>query len=177
MYPRMKVELVITNRLIDLIAEGIDVAIRAGGLKDSGLVAKRYGLGYFGLWASPEYLNEHGTPRHPKELTAHKFLPFSRFNGGVRLTNGKESVDVAPDGLLKADDFETLRGLAALGDGIACLPSFLCGGKEKEKKLIRVLPQWHGEQVSLSLVYPAQKFVPAKVRAFIAVADEILKRN
>ena len=176
-HPRMKVELVVTNRVVDLIGEAVDLAIRAGALKDSGLIAKRYELGHFSLWASPEYLNRFGKPGQPKDLGAHQFLPFSRFDGEIRLTSGKESIHIAARGQIQADDFETLRALAALGNGIAYLPSFLCSDEEEQKKLLRVLPRWRGDQVSLSLVYPAQKYVPAKVRAFIAVADDLLKRK
>jgi hypothetical protein len=65
-------------------------------LKDSSLIAKRFDLGYFELWASPDYLMKHGAPRHPKELTQHNCLQFSRFKSeGFRLTNGKETLKVA----------------------------------------------------------------------------------
>jgi DNA-binding transcriptional LysR family regulator len=177
MYPRMKVELIITNRVIDLIAEGLDLAIRAGRLKDSALIAKRYELGRFGLWAGPDYLTREGVPRQPRDLAAHQLLRFTQTDGAIRLTDGKQSFHIAAAARLQADDFETLRALASLGDGIAFLPSFLCAGDENQQRLVRVLPQWRGEKVSLSIVYPAQKFVPAKVRAFIAVTDEVLKQR
>ena len=177
-HPQMEVELIVTNRVLDLVAEGIDLAIRAGPLKDSSLIARRFDLGYFGLWASPAYLMKRATPRHPKELAQHICLRFSRFkNNGFRLTNGKENINVAVSGTAIADDFETLRSLAILGDGLAFLPSFLCAEETKQDKLIRVLPQWHGDRVVMSLVYPAQRFVPAKVRAFIAVAEEFLNKQ
>ena len=174
----MAVELVITNRMVDLVREAVDLAIRAGELKDSGLIAKRYELGYFGLWASPDYLARRGKARHPKELVKDSFLRFSQFGiGGIRLSDGNETVHLTSNGRVQADDFETIRELAVRGAGIAFLPSFLCAKEKRGEKLVPVLPQWRGEKVLLSLVYPAQKFVPAKVRAFIAVADEILKRK
>jgi DNA-binding transcriptional LysR family regulator len=177
-HPRMKVELVVTNRVLDLIVDGIDLAIRAGPLKDSSLIAKRFDLGYFGLWASPDYLAKHAAPRHPKELAQHNYLRSSRFkDNGFPLTNGKENFSPTISGQLIADDFETLRSLAVLGEGIAFLPSFLCAEEAKQRELVRVLPQWRGDKVTLSLVYPAQQFVPAKVRAFIAVAEELLKKQ
>ena len=177
-HPRMEVELIVTNRVLDLVVDGIDLAIRAGPLKDSSLIAKRFDLGDFGLWASPDYLTQHAAPRHPKELTEHNCLRFSRFkNEGFRLTNGRENLNVSVSGTSIADDFETLRSLAILGEGIAFLPSFLCSEETKQDKLIRVLPQWRGDKVSLSLVYPAQRFVPTKVRAFIAVAEELWKKQ
>jgi DNA-binding transcriptional LysR family regulator len=175
-HPRMEVELVVTNRVLDLIEDGIDLAIRAGALKDSSLIAKRFDLGYFGLWASPEYLTEHTAPRHPKELTQHNCLRFSRFkNEGFRLTNGRENLNVPITGTSIADDFETLRSLAIFGEGMAFLPSFLCAEEAKQNELVRVLPHWRGDRVTVSLVYPAQRFVPAKVHAFIAVAEKFFK--
>jgi len=174
----MEVEVVVTNRVLDLIGDGIDLAIRAGPLKDSSLIAKRFDLGYFELWASPDYLARHAAPRHPKELAEHNCLRFSLFkDNGVRLTNGKENFSPTISGQLAADDFETLRSLAVLGEGIACLPSFLCAEEAKRNKLVRVLQQWHGDRVTVSLVYPAPRFVSPKVRAFIAVAAELLKKQ
>lgn len=177
-HPRTEVELIVTNRVLDLIVDGIDLAFRAGPLKDSSLIAKRFDLGYFGLWASPDYLTKHAAPRNPKELALHNCLRFSRFkNEGFHLNNGRENVNVPVSGTSIADDFETLRSLAILGEGIAFLPSFLCSEETKQDKLTRVLPQWRGDKVSMSLVYPAQRFVPTKVRAFIAVAEELWKKQ
>ena len=177
MYTRMEVELVITNRRVDLVSEGIDLAIRAGELEDSGLIAKRFEVGHFGLWASPGYLAGRTVPRHPKDLAQHQWVRFSQFKtDAIRLSNGKETASVMAGGRLVADDFETVRALAVLGEGVAFLPSFLCAEEKKQEKLVRVLPQWCGDKVSLSLVYPGQRFVPAKVRAFIAVAAETWKK-
>jgi DNA-binding transcriptional LysR family regulator len=176
-HPRMEIELIVTNRVLDLVVDGIDLAIRAGPLKDSSLIAKRFDLGDLGLWASPEYLTRHAAPRHPKELAQHNCLRFYRFkDDGFRLSHARENFNIAVSGQLVADDFETLRSLAILGEGIAFLPSFLCSEDRKQDKLTRVLPQWRGDRVFLSLVYPAQRFVPTKVRAFIAVAEELWKK-
>ena len=177
-YPQMAVDLIVTNRLLDLVAEGIDLAIRAGKLKDSTLIAKRFSVGHFALWASPSYLQKHPAPSQPRELKQHDCLRFSIFKDNVfELTNGKENLRIAVSGRLLADDFEVLRSLAVLGEGIAFLPSFLCTEEIKQNKLVRVLPDWHGETVTFSLVYPAQRFVAPKVRAFISVAEELLKNK
>ena len=173
-YPAIEIDLVITNRLTDLIAENIDVAVRAGSLKDSGLIARRFVLGQFGLWASPDYLKENSVPRNPSELKEHDCLRFAPFIGRkLQLTNGRERAPIALAGRITADDFETLRALAVRGWGIALLPSFLCAEEVKERKLVSVLPNWRGESVSISLVYPAQRFVSPKIRAFIATAQEV----
>jgi DNA-binding transcriptional LysR family regulator len=70
-HPAIKIDLIITNRLVDLVVENIDVAVRAGPLKDSGLIARRFVLGQFGLWASPSYLKNNSVPRNPDELKEH----------------------------------------------------------------------------------------------------------
>ena len=177
-YPKAEVELGVTNRVLDLIAEGVDLAIRAGALADSGLIAKRFSVGHFGLWASPAYLKKRGTPSHPRDLAPQECLRFSLFKDNrVQLTNGKERARVVTSGRLRADDFETLKALALLGEGIAYLPSFLCVEEAGQKRLQRILPEWRGDAVTFSFVYPAQRFVAPKVRAFIAVAEELLKKQ
>jgi DNA-binding transcriptional LysR family regulator len=177
-YPHMTVEVMVTNRVLDLVAEGVDLAIRAGDLKDSGLIAKRFVLGQFTLWASPSYLAKYPAPRQPKDLAAHEYLEFLPFKSKrLDLTNGRDNVSVALTGRVVADDFETLRSLAVLGNGVAFLPGFLCAEEAKQNKLVRVLPHWHGGGSPISLVYPAQRFVAPKVRAFIAVAEEMWKKQ
>ena len=173
-HPAIAIDLVITSRLTDLVAENIDVAVRAGPLKDSGLIARRFVLGQFGLWASPGYLKKNSVPRNPHELKGHDCLRFTPFTGRkLQLSNGRERAQVTLAGRIAADDFETLRALAVLGWGIALLPSFLCAEEVKERKLVAVLPNWRGESVSISVVYPAQRFVSPKIRAFITAAEEL----
>ena len=173
-HPAIKIDLIITNRLVDLVAENIDVAVRAGPLKDSGLIAKRFVLGQFGLWASPSYLKNNSVPRNPDELKEHDCLRFAPFTGRkLQLTNGRERAQIALAGRITADDFEALRALAVLGWGIALLPSFLCAEEAKERKLVSVLPNWRGDSVTISVVYPAQRFVSLKIRAFITAAEEL----
>ncbi len=177
-HPRMAVDLIVTNRVLDLVTEGIDLAIRAGKLRDSTLIARRFALGHFALWASPEYLKHRPAPSHPKELSRDHLLQFSLFNDRpLELTNGKEHVKIAVSGRLIADDFEVLKSFAVLGEGVAFLPSFLCGEEKTQHTLVRILPDWHGDAVSVSLVHPAQRFVSPKVRAFISVAEEMLKNR
>jgi DNA-binding transcriptional LysR family regulator len=174
----MAIDLIVTNRVLDLVTERIDLAIRAGNLKDSGLIARRFTLGHFALWASPAYVKTHSAPSHPRQLSEHNFLQFSPFkNRPLELTNGQENMKITVSGRLLADDFEVLRSMAVLGEGIAFLPSLLCSEEKIHNKLVKVLPDWHGESVSFSLVYPAQRFVSSKIRAFITVAEDVLKNK
>ncbi|HEX7233548.1 MAG TPA: LysR family transcriptional regulator [Candidatus Binatia bacterium] len=173
-HPGIDIDLVITSRVADLVAENIDIAVRAGPLKDSGLIARRFVLGQFGLWASPGYLKKHSIPKSPDDLSRHDFLRFAPFTGRkLQLSNGREQAILTLPGRITADDFETLRSLAVLGWGIALLPSFLCAEEAKERRLVSVLPDWRGESVTISIVYPAQRFVAPKIRAFITAAEEL----
>jgi len=176
-YPKIRVDLTVTNRTVDLVAEGIDLAVRAGNLSDSRLIAKRFAIGHYGLWASAEYLKKYGTPAHPRELAQHQMLRFSHMKAaGVQLNNGKESSPVEFAGRVSADDLDTLKAFALLGEGIVYLPAYLCAKSADETPLQRVLPNWRGGMAAVSFVYPAQRFVPAKVRAFMTVAEETLNQ-
>jgi DNA-binding transcriptional LysR family regulator len=169
-YPEVRVDMIVTNRAVDLVGEGVDLAIRAGELKDSTLVVRKFLPITGGLWASAAYLTQRGRPRTPSDLEKHDCLVFARFDlRSLTLTDAGHSVEVSLKGRIVVDDLETLRELAALGNGIAPLPDFLAG-KGDGAKLERVLPRWTWTRGALSFVYPSQPFVPANVRAFIDLA-------
>ena len=166
-YPRTRVEVIVANRVVDLVAEGVHLAIRAGALRDSTLIARRYLPYTGGLWASARYLERKGTPKSPAELEQHDCLVFPRFAPrGLRLTDGKSKVDVHLRARVAVDDLETLRYFAARGAGIVTLVDDLA----REAALVPVLPKWNWASGALSFVYPGQRFVPANVRAFIDTA-------
>lgn len=166
-YPRTRVEIVVANRVIDLVAEGVHLAIRAAGLPDSTLAARRFMPFCGALWASRAYLDRRGAPKIPQELEQHTCLVFPRFSARpLRLTDGRSRVDVGLKGRLAVDDPQTLRNFVLQGDGIGTLPDFLT----RDTPLARVLPKWTWTSGALSFVYPGQRFVPANVRAFIDTA-------
>jgi DNA-binding transcriptional LysR family regulator len=166
-YPRTRVEVVVANRVIDLVAEGIHVAIRAAALRDSSLVARRFMPFSGGLWASHAYLQRKDAPKTPGDLEQHECLVFPRFSAQpLRLGDGRSRTDVRPGGRLAVDDPGTLRNFILQGAGIGMLPDFLARGTP----LVRVLPKWTWTSGALSIVYPGQRFVSANVRAFIDTA-------
>jgi DNA-binding transcriptional LysR family regulator len=168
-YPRTRVEVVVANRVIDLVAEGVHLAIRAAALRDSTLVARRFMPFSGALWASRAYLGRKGTPKIPAELEQHDCLVFPRFSvQALRLTDGHSRVEIGLKGRLAVDDPQTLRNFLLQGDGIGTLPEYLARGTP----LVRVLPKWTWMSGALSFVYPGQRFVPANVRAFIDTAVE-----
>lgn len=173
-YPDVSVELLVTNRIVDLLGEGIDLAIRPSqALKDSSLIAQRFFEMGSNLWASPHYLRGLGTLDHPRDLkraTVLGFLP----RASMVLTNGKSDVEVALTGRIRADDFETIRALLLLREGIAWLPDFLAEESAREGTLVRVLPQWRPkERGAFYFVYAGRKYALPKVQAFIQTASAL----
>ena len=173
-YPDVSVDLLVTNRVIDLVGEGVDLAIRpAQALKDSSLIARRFFDMEFNLWASPDYLQRLGAPTHPRDLQRATFVEF-RPRSSVVLTSGKSDVEVATTGRIRADDFETIKALLLAGEGIAWLPHFLAEDAVKAGTLVPVLAQWRPkERGAFYFVYVGRKYGLPKVAAFIETAVEV----
>ncbi|OFZ18467.1 MAG: hypothetical protein A2X94_00545 [Bdellovibrionales bacterium GWB1_55_8] len=168
----VEVDLLFTDRVVDLIEEGVDVAIRAGQMADSSLVAKRIGSDEFRLVASPSYLKKAGkTPAHPRDLSTHSCLLFTtQSEGGTwHLENGKTHVEAEILSRVRSSSLGILLNLALRGEGIALLPTFMARDAIRTGKLVRVLPEWSSGKEPLYVVYPAQRFLPAKLKSFLAM--------
>jgi DNA-binding transcriptional LysR family regulator len=174
-YPDVTLELLVTNRVVDLVGEGIDLAIRPSqALKDSSLIARRFFEMGSNLWASPQYLQRLGTLAHPRELQRAACLGFLP-RASLVLTNGKSDVEVSMTGRIRTDDFETIRSLLLLGEGIAWLPDFLAEDDAQAGALVPVLPQWRPkERGAFYFVYAGRKYGLPKVQAFIQTALEVV---
>jgi DNA-binding transcriptional LysR family regulator len=171
-YSKVKIEMMFTNRLVDLVGEGIDLAIRVGALKDSTLIVKKFMDADLGLWASTAYVKKFGLPKHPKDFIKHSLIGMTSFSH-LTLTNGKQSekLDVSPR--IVVDDIEAVRIFVAGGDGIGLLPSFICENEVIAGKFVRVLPGWNpqfGATIKIWFVYPPQRFMSPKIQTFIAMA-------
>jgi DNA-binding transcriptional LysR family regulator len=168
-YPKASVEVIATNTQLDLLAEGIDLALRAGqGLKDSTMQSRKIGVAQLKLFASPNYLRARGTPAVPSDLEAHDVMVHSRFPVGLRLmSSGHDGFELNPRARATADDMQTLRALAVHGVGIALLPDFPAG---PGGGLERVLADYGTQTGSLNFVFPGSRFTPTNVRAFIDIA-------
>ncbi len=173
-YAGTTVELLVSNRVVDLVGEGIDLAIRAVFLKDSSLTAKRFFGAGAALWASPIYLEKFGGIAHPRHLAKASFV---RLRGvdRLRLANGKSETEVQMSGRIVADDLQTIKKLAVLGEGIAWLPDFLAAEAVQAGTLVSVLPSWKSRAMgNVYFVYSGRQDASPKVRAFIQVALDII---
>ncbi len=163
-HPRARVQLIVTNAKLDLLAEGIDLAIRASrGLPDSSLVVRRWMMGRLKIWASPAYVARRGVPGTPAEVAQHDWVGLSVLPERLELW-GPDGVpvEISPSARLACDDMNTVRACVAQGLGIGLLPDFVTG-----EALVQVLPAYATPPAPVFLVYPAQRFVPRPVRAFI----------
>ncbi|MEO9900360.1 LysR family transcriptional regulator [Nisaea sp.] len=171
LYPKVSVELIVTNRRVDLIAEGVDLAIRLGLHDEASLIVRKFLEGRAGLWASPGYLKERGVPKTVADLARHDMIRFSSLGESSPLvTSSGEVAEINFSGRLASDDLQNIRTLIARGNGIGLLPDFLGGSSEGETPLVRVLPELCSDPVTVYFAYPAQRFVPLTVKAFIASA-------
>jgi DNA-binding transcriptional LysR family regulator len=157
--PSIHVELSLTSRVVDLVAEGVDLAIRAGRLGDSSLIAKKVGTASSGLWASKSYLKKRGRPKQLAELASHDCVLFRGKSGRTRWTFQDDHIDI--EGVLSVDDYGFLAHALEAGLGIGPLPIFTA----TRTSLERVLPELELPGAPLNVVMPSASYVPARVTA------------
>ncbi|WP_425046098.1 LysR family transcriptional regulator [Primorskyibacter sp. S87] len=168
--PDVKVELVLSNRRVDLISEGFDLAIRIGDMADSTLVARKLAESNVRIVASPRYLEQHGQPKKIEDLSEHKLLNYlSRSNGEtwkLARSSGK-CEQVHSNSSLSVNDGQSLLNAVRSGAGMACLPSFLYCDAMEAGEVVDAMPGLELKSQSIHIVYPPGRFVQPKVRAFI----------
>ncbi|OEZ28185.1 LysR family transcriptional regulator [Variovorax boronicumulans] len=173
-HPQVKADLVCNDRFVDLIEEGFDVGLRlAYALSDSTLIVKR--LASFEEWwvASPAYLQRRGTPRTPADLAAHDCLNYSLAAKAAQpsFTAPDGSVcTVDVGGRLQANSGLVLRSAALAGTGLAASPAFLVRDPVARGELVRVLPEFRQQPLNLYALYPQNRHLSPKVRAFVDFA-------
>jgi len=167
-HPLVHVDLVLTNRTVNLVHEGFDMALRAGRLVDSSLVARKLGDVASVLCASPAYLEKHGAPATVEELADHHAVMFRPASPEptwkLQGPGGERSVAVRPR--IVGDDFMFVRAALLAGGGIGLVPRLVSAQDEVEGRLVRVLPDWVLPSGALHVVYPSGQNLPARVTAF-----------
>lgn len=175
--PGLSIDLRTNERVVDMVKEGIDVALRLGWLRDSSLRAVR--LGEFEQWvvASPAYLRQAPPLRHPADLARHEWvglaLMATPFQWKFTSARG-QTRSVRVQGRMRADSVAALRGLLVAGWGMSVMDESSAGQAVRSGALVRVLPQWSLPKGGLYAVVPPGRHTPAKVRAFITFYREWL---
>ena len=167
LYPGIRLDLRLSDRMIDLAANGIDVAIRIGPLRDSALVARTLAPNRLWLCASPAYLAQAGTPRRPEELAQHQCLVLEGTNPWP-FKDVKEVIRVRVSGRMQSDNGEALRDAAMAGLGIALQSTWAIYQQIKSGALVRVLGDFPvAAEAVVSAQYLNRNFLPPKTQAFI----------
>lgn len=174
LHPGIIVDLRFDDRTIDLVEQGIDVALRIARLPDSSLRARRLAPIAMHVVASPGYLDRHGRPQHPAELGEHPCLCYTNVPTEIwRFTGpGGAEASVKPDGPLKANTGEAMLPALRAGLGVTVLPDFIAGADLAEGTLEAVLTDWSAPPVALHLVTPPNPLRPARVEALISFLVE-----
>jgi len=177
-FPKVQVFLELTNARINLIEDGFDLAFRIGENSDSTMMSQTLSEFRFGLYASPEYLENSGNPHSPGELNSHRCLHISGAlrAGGWKLSRDNEVVKIKAPGAVVVNDFMSLRNLAMAGGGIAMLPAYAVHAECATGRLSPILSDWDASSVTLSAVYPSRRGATLKQRALIDHVKDVASK-
>jgi DNA-binding transcriptional LysR family regulator len=173
-YPEVQIALSLSDRTVNLIEEGFDLAIRIAELADSSLAARKLAPNRRVVCASPEYLRRHGTPRIPEDLVRHNCLPAPDFTATwvYKDPDGKPG-SVRVSGRYACDNWEVIREWALAGLGVALKSTWDVRRHLEDGSLVPLLPGYiFGSEVAIYAVYPHRRHLPAKTRAFIEFLAE-----
>ncbi|WP_207481644.1 LysR family transcriptional regulator [Arenibaculum pallidiluteum] len=172
-FPRVRIEAFYSDRFVDLVGEGMDLAIRIGHLPDSSLVARKLGGERRLVCAAPSYLADRQAPKAPTDLAAHDALLFALFDSPREwhFGRGRERARVHMSGPLLTDNVDSLVHAAVAGKGIMMCSEWLVGRELADGRLVRLLPDWtvgagNGGEVAIHLIRPSGRFTAGKTRAF-----------
>ena len=168
-FPRVNFELVVSDRSVNLVSEGFDLAIRAGNLQDSTLVSRKLGNSRVRVVASPRYLEANGIPSTPDQLTSHDCIVDTVPSYGERwpLNQPSRKQSILGNRKLLVNSGEIARDLAIAGLGITCLPEFIVSGPVKEQQLVCLLDEYLTRNSGIYVIYPTRHHVSANVRSFV----------
>lgn len=168
--PKLELDISVSGRFVDLVAEGIDVALRVGKLDDSSLIARRLMPCKFHVCVSPDYSRRHDVPDHPDDLGEHNCLVYSQSPKSdtwvFKEKDGKD-IKVKVKGSLRTDAAALLMDFALSGNGIFIAPTYMVEDALSNGQLVTVLDDYCAEETGLYAVYPYSKLVSSKVRAFV----------
>lgn len=175
-HPELSVEMHLMDRFVDLVEEGMDLAIRAGTLPDSRLIARKLCTNRRIVVASPDYLKQHGTPQHPDQLTDHECLLFTGFlrPREWRLHGPSGPLTVSVNGRVASNNIDLLATAAKQGVGMTFGATLLVAPALLSGELVRVLPEYEFEATSIYAVFPSVRQLSSKVRAMVDfLCDEL----
>lgn len=169
--PQVMLDIVLTDRNVDLVEEGFDVAFRIATPPDGRLIARRLTAYRMAICASPDYLHRAGTPLHPSDLERHDVILFTPAAASPwRLSRGAETIEVSPRPTLRVNNGQALRVAARAGLGIILQPRMLVGPDLAAGHLVQLLADWTPGERSVSLLYYRDRRMTPRLRSFISFA-------
>jgi len=176
-FPKVAVDLRVSDTMSDLIDEGIDVAIRIGALEDSRLIARRLGPNKAGAFASPAYLAKRGIPRRIEDLEGHDCVNVRHYNSGQLLRwpfrVGNRTVEILPTASIVVDNTETVTGAVAGGAGIGLSPTYVAAPYVVRGELVPVLTEYWADRHSITALWSESRRGNPNVKAFVAFLREL----
>jgi DNA-binding transcriptional LysR family regulator len=168
-YPDVRVELTLNDRLVDLIEDNVDIAVRIGALRDSSLIARKLATCRMLVCAAPSYVKKHGAPKRPGDLKDYACLSYSYWLEGEdwKFTRRGAEAVVRVEGRFRCNNGDAVAEAAAAGAGIALQPDFIAGPLIRKGRLVEVLPDWRAAEFGVYAVYVPTQFLPAKSRVFL----------
>ncbi len=169
LHPKVSLDVTLSDRVVDLVEDGYDLAVRIAQLPSSSLISRKLASTRLVLCASPDYLARRGVPQHPSELVDHDVITYTLLAMGEQWqfsgAKGPETVKVSPR--MKCNSGDTCCEAARQGRGIVLQPTFLVGPDLLSGALVEVLPEFRSVELGVYAVYPTRKHVPPKVKAAI----------
>lgn len=175
-HPQLKLDVVLDDRNIDLLEEGVDVALRLGALSDSAMTARRIGRSPRAVVATPAYLARHGEPQSPSELIQHQSIVYNRAGSGTAcmFQCGEMQEPVTLDGRIRVSAAEGVRAAVLADMGIAVASEWMFAPELASGQVRRLLPGWMLPAMDLWAVFPSGRKASAKARAFAAFVEALL---
>lgn len=169
-YPEVIVDIAISDRFVNLVEEGIDIAIRIGDTPESSLIVRRFASAHLVVCASPAYLKRAGTPETPDDLGRHACLIYAETGSSAmwwfQSSDGRAQT-VRVSGPLTSTNAALVRQMALAGHGVILGPSFSFAADIAEGRLKPLLPGWRSRELSINMLYPHRPLLPTKVRSFV----------
>jgi DNA-binding transcriptional LysR family regulator len=179
LYPKVSLDIELSDRVVDLVEEGYDLAVRITNLPSSQLVSRQLASTRMIACASPPYLARHGTPQHPQELAQHEVISYSYFAAGDEWTftaaDGSPAV-VRTHARIHANNGDTCRAAALEHQGIILQPDFIVADDLRRGALVELMPTWRAMTLGIHAVYPSRKHLPIKTRRLVDFLVEALAK-
>ncbi|GCE83492.1 LysR family transcriptional regulator [Komagataeibacter diospyri] len=174
-HPQLTVEIILDDRMIDLVAEGVDISLRMGTLTDSTAIARKIATGRRSVLATPAYLKWAGMPRSPADLTNHEAIIYSQLSAAWSFRRDGAAVSVSVSGRLKVSAAEGLRAAVLADMGLTIASDWMFAPELESSAVVRVLEAWSLPTIDLWAVFPAGRLVTAKARQFSDFVESIMK--